>query len=130
MGRKSCRKVNTKCNVNKILNATNFNTNYYHVLTTFHKDYPTPVDLSQQGVLDTGCSRHALRHDAPSDDRQTTESTIVCGTPTGDTMHSNEEALLKHQGLPTAAREANHYDDLAYKSLVSVGQICDAGYRS
>ena len=45
-------------------------------------------------------------------------------------MHSNEEALLKHQGLPTAAREANHYDNLAYKSLVSVGKICDAGYRS
>ena len=43
-------------------------------------------------------------------------------------MLSNAHALLKHN-LPRDAREAHTYPDLTYSSLLSVGQLCDAGYR-
>ena len=43
-------------------------------------------------------------------------------------MLSSAHALLKHN-LPQNAREANTYPDLTYQSLISVGQLCDAGYR-
>ena len=43
-------------------------------------------------------------------------------------MLSNAHALLK-LNLPQHAREANTYPDLTYRSLISVGQLCDAGYR-
>ena len=93
---------------------------------------PSPsqyVDQFQDGVLDTGCSKHTLRIDAPTDERQPT-TPHFCGTPTGQLMDSNEKALLKHSTFPEPARESHLYNGLNYKSLLSVGQFCDAGYQA
>ena len=43
-------------------------------------------------------------------------------------MLSNTHALLKHN-LPTEAIEAHMYPSLTYRSLISVGQLCNAGYQ-
>ena len=43
-------------------------------------------------------------------------------------MLSNARALLKHN-LPRDARKAHTFPGLTYRSLISVGQLCDAGYR-
>ena len=91
---------------------------------------PSPyVDQLQDGVLDTGCLKHTLRTNAPTDERQPT-TPHFCGTPTGQVMDSNEKALLKHNTFPEPARVSHLYNDLNYKSLLSVGQFCDAGYQA
>ena len=52
------------------------------------------------------------------------------GTPTGATIKSSAAALLPTQNLPLEARKAHVYPGLRYKSLISVGQMCDAGYAA
>ena len=42
-------------------------------------------------------------------------------------MHSNSQALL-HHNLPLDAQKAYTYPALSYRSLISVGQLCDLGY--
>ena len=54
----------------------------------------------------------------------------MVGTPTGDIMESEASALLKNPHFPTAARQAHLYPKLAFKSLLSVGQLCDSGYAA
>ena len=86
---------------------------------------PTPHD---DAIVDSGASAHTLRDDAPVDDKMHEHLQKLVGTPNGATMLSNAHALLKHN-LPQPAREANTYPELTYRSLISVGQLCDAGYR-
>ena len=43
-------------------------------------------------------------------------------------MRSSSTAKLKHD-LPPSARQAHCYPGLTYRSLISVGQLCDAGYK-
>ena len=91
---------------------------------------PSPtINYDQEAVLDTGCSHHTLRADAPTNNREHADLQL-CGTPTGDTMVSSEKGLLPLQELPDDARTGHHYDELAYKSLYSIGQFCDAGYQA
>ena len=102
----------------------------YHNIACLTQPANTPIDETQRAVLDSGCSTHTLRDDAPSDDRQPTPITKLCGTPTGTTMSANDQALLPFNKLPKEARETHHYPDLKYKSLLLVGQFCDSGYRT
>ena len=43
-------------------------------------------------------------------------------------MRSSSTANLKND-LPSSARQAHYYPGLTYRSLISVGQLCNAGYR-
>ena len=45
-------------------------------------------------------------------------------------MHSTAAALLLNSNLPREARQAHIYPSLAYKSLLSVGQMCDSGFAA
>ena len=45
-------------------------------------------------------------------------------------MRSSASASLKQSNLPETVRKAHLYPDLAYKSLLSAGQFCDAGYAA
>ena len=45
-------------------------------------------------------------------------------------MSSSAKGLIPHKAFNDTTREAYHYSDLAYKSLYSVGQFCDAGYEA
>ena len=102
----------------------------YHNIACLTPPTTHPIDEDQQAVLDSGCSTHTLRDDTPSDERQPNPVTKLCGTPTGTTMSANDQALLPFNALPIEAREANHYPDLKYKSLLSAGQFCNSGYRT
>ena len=86
---------------------------------------PTPND---DAIVDSGCSYHTLRDDAPVASRTAAHHTKIVGTPTGDMMKSSTQAMTKHN-LPPEARKAHTYPGLTYQSLLSVGQICDTGYR-
>ena len=80
-------------------------------------------------LLDSGCSKHTLREVAHTATDVHNHVPQVCGTPTGATMLSSAKSLLDLPTLPQEARVAHKYPDLSYRSLLSVGQLCDAGYN-
>ena len=43
-------------------------------------------------------------------------------------MKSSASAMLKNQNIPNEAIKAHLYPDLKYKSLQSVGQLCNSGF--
>ena len=88
-----------------------------------------PDSLGPHAVVDSGCSTHAFRADAPVALRDSAAPTYTVGTPTGAPMRSSAAALTHHTTLPLAARHAHLFPDITYRSLLSVGQFCDAGYR-
>ena len=96
-------------------------------VNTTHSTYPQIKD--NDAIVDSGTTNHALRSDAPVDERTPADRPRHCGTPTGHTMASTEQGLIPHN-LPRPAREGHLYPDLTYRSLVSVGQICDSGYTT
>ena len=97
---------------------------------TCNTGHNTPFTQNQDAILDSGCSYHTLRQDAPSEHRKSAQNIQLCGTPTGNMMTASDFALIKHKDFPTKSRTAHHYPDLKYKSLLSVGQFCDSGYAT
>ena len=59
---------------------------------------PNPRDA----IIDSGCSFHTLREDAPVDDKTATHHVKLVGTPTGDVMRSSSTAKLKHNLPPSS----------------------------
>ena len=98
-----------------------------YICNTIHNTHLTP---NHDAILDSGCSYHTLRQDAPSEHRKTTQQVQICGTPTGNMMTASDTALIKHNDFPTKAITSHHYPDLKCKSLLSVGQFCDSGYST
>ena len=81
-------------------------------------------------MVDTGCSSNTLRHDALVQDINYNAPTQLVGTPTGATMQSTAAALLLNSTLPKEAQQAHIYPSLAYKLLLSVGQMCNSGFAA
>ena len=79
-------------------------------------------------IIDSGCSGNYLRPDAPVVTRDYTTPPVTAGTPNGSTITSSCSALLPNPHLPIIARKATIFPNLTYRSLLSVGQFCDAGY--
>ncbi len=86
--------------------------------------------FKHNAVIDTRCTANTLRSDAPVTNVDTTAPPQYVGTPTGGTMKSSAAALIVHPQLPENAQQAHVYPDLKYKSLLLVGQLCDAGYTA
>ena len=74
-------------------------TNYYNCLSVH--DPNNDIDTEQQGVLGTGCSNHALRSNAPTDEKSPVQVPHICGTPTGTPMPASHCCLLKYIFYPT-----------------------------
>ena len=79
-------------------------------------------------IIDSGCTNHFLRSDAPVVAKDDTSSPITAGTPNGATITSSCSALLADATTPLHARTAHLFPGLTNLSLLSVGQFCDAGY--
>ena len=94
-------------------------------VNTTHPKY-TPIK-NDDAIVDSGATNHVLLSSAPVDERAPANTPRYCGTPTGHTMTSTEQGLIPHN-LPRPAREGHLYPGLTYRSLVSVGQICDSNY--
>ena len=80
-----------------------------YICNTVHQ---THLTQNQDAILDSGCSYHTLRQDAPSEHRKSTQQIQLCGTPTGNMMTASDVALIKHNDFPKKARTAHHYPDL------------------
>ena len=88
-----------------------------------------PYSCGPYAVVNSGCSTHAFHADAPVTHRDISALVYTVGTPTGAPMRSSASALTHHSNMPLAARHAHLFPDISYRSLLSVGQFCDAGYR-
>jgi hypothetical protein len=77
-------------------------------------------------VADAGSTAHFFQ-DLPVQNRRISSSPIAIRNPNGSTVHSTHEGEIHIPGLPTSARTVHLVPDLKSHSLLSVGQLCDAG---
>lgn len=78
-------------------------------------------------IIDTGCTVHLCTPETHLVDRQVTTSPITITIPDGNTMTSTHEGHLDIPELPPAATLTHVVPELNSHSLVSMGQLCDAG---
>jgi hypothetical protein len=81
----------------------------------------------QLAIADTGSTTHFGTIDAPIINKRPTLNPIFIRNPNGAIMKSTHEAELDFPMLPPAARHIHIVPALASSSLVSMGQLCDAG---
>ena len=86
-----------------------------------------PGTLENTAIADTGCTSHFFMCSAPLLNKRATNNPIAISNPNGDIMYSSHEAELDILGLPLAARQVHIVPALASHSLMSMGQLCDAG---
>ena len=102
----------------------------YNNISCLTQSINNVIDKTQHAVLNSGCTTHTLQDDAPSEERQPTPEMKICGTPTRAMMSANDKALIPFHTLPKEATQSHHYPNIRYKSLLLVGQFCDARYRT
>jgi hypothetical protein len=78
-------------------------------------------------ILDSGTTGHFLTTTHPVCNKQVDNNPIAICNPNGQLMISSHTADLDLSCLPKAARQAHIVPDLTNQSLISIGQLCDAG---
>jgi hypothetical protein len=81
----------------------------------------------QLAIADTGSTAHFGTIDAPVINKRLSLNPISIRNPNGTIMTSTHEADLDLPMLPPAARRIHIVPELASASLISMGQLCDAG---
>jgi hypothetical protein len=86
----------------------------------------TPTTSSISAIADTGASSHYLC--TPYNTDGTTKSPILVSLPNGASLQStNKTCNLALPQLSQAAQDAHILPGLTHSSLVSIGELCDAG---
>jgi hypothetical protein len=88
---------------------------------------PTFTLPHQLAIADTGSTAHFGTIDAPVINKRLSLNPISIRTPNGTIMTLTHEADLDLPMLPPAARHIHIVPELASSSLISMGQLCDAG---
>jgi hypothetical protein len=78
-------------------------------------------------ILDSGCTVHICTPDTHVTHRQIATEPITITIPDGSTMTSTHEGHLDIPALPPAATHTHIVPELNTHSLISLGQLCDAG---
>lgn len=92
--------------------------------TTFNS--PSPPTFSTL-IADTGCSAHFCTPTHSLVNVQRTDVPVQIRIPDGTCMESTHHGELDIPALPVAARRAHIVPALTGQSLISIGQLCDAG---
>ena len=111
--------------------STNFISNLQFsskVLSTHEPELPK-IARPQIAAVESGCSPHTILSDAHVASKTHILAPKICGTPTGHKISSKMSAILDLSTMPKSAKEAHIYPNLQYLSLLSVGQLFDAGYE-
>jgi hypothetical protein len=77
-------------------------------------------------IADTGCTGHFLTQDPHETTTKSNEPTIVT-LPNGNKMHSHHKTHIQLPHINFAATEAHIFPTMTEHSLISIGQLCDAG---
>jgi len=87
-----------------------------------------PASTSTTSVVaDTGATGNFGTTDLPVINKRPTTKPIAIHTANGGIMYSTHEAELDFPDLPLAARHVHIVPALAEHTLISIGQLCDAG---
>jgi hypothetical protein len=78
-------------------------------------------------ILDTGCTTHLCTTDVKLINLQAATAPITIAQPDGSTMTSTHEGYLDIPNLPPSRTHAHVVPELNTHSLISIGQLCDAG---
>jgi len=78
-------------------------------------------------IADTGSTAHFGTTTLPVVNKQPATHPIAIHNPNGTIMYSTHTAELDIPHLPPAARQVHIVPDLASHTLLSIGQLCDAG---
>jgi hypothetical protein len=95
-----------------------------------YASFPTvghPPNEQSTAILDTGCTSHFCTDEMPLLNIREAEEPLTIRNPNGSTMIATQIANLDIPDLPEAATRVHIVPDLAHHSLISVGQLCDAG---
>lgn len=79
-------------------------------------------------IVDSGTTGTYLGIHCPTTEQHPTKNPISIKMPDGDKLTSTHEALINLPPLNRAARRAHIVPGLSHCNLLSVGQLCDAGY--
>ena len=91
---------------------------------------PTPIPLEENIaplIADTGSTANFGSIQTPVINKRPTLQPITVRNANGSLMHSTHEAELDFPNLPPAARHVHILPDLKNHTLISIGQLCDAG---
>ena len=86
-----------------------------------------PTGPSPSLIADTGTTGHFLSLNAPYVNKTPSKVPLKVALPDGSYMYSTHTAELSLPQIPTAARIAHLFPALGNTSLLSIGQLCDAG---
>ena len=91
---------------------------------------PTPIPIAENIaplIADTGSTANFGSLHSPVINKRLTKNPIAVRNANGSLMHSTHEAELDFPHLPPAARHVHILPDLQDHTLISIGQLCDAG---
>ena len=88
---------------------------------------PNSSCLSATLIANTGSTAHFCTIDTPVINQQVATQPITIRNPNGTIMTSTHTAELDLPNLPLRARQVHIVPALAQHSLISIGQLCDAG---
>lgn len=88
---------------------------------------PCPFPPDSRAIADSGSTAHFCTVTANVINKRLTSTPIGIANPNGTVMYSTHEAELDLPGLPLAARRVHIVPALTTDSLLSMGQLCDAG---
>jgi hypothetical protein len=84
---------------------------------------------NETALVDSGCNGHFLLSNAPCLHKKVTSNPLTVRFSNGQTMKSTHTAFLDIPELSKAASAAHMFPAMENNSLLSVGQLCDEGYR-
>ena len=89
------------------------------------------LDSSNDAVVDSGCTTHTFPADNTNLDLNPIPAKLAtnCHLPNGNIMTQSHISNLPIEDMPASAKLIKVYAEHAYKPLLSLGQLADAGYR-
>jgi hypothetical protein len=90
--------------------------------------YKKPV-AHKTAIMDSGCSSHYLKRVAYLINKWSAHIPIGVNLPDDTTLSSSATAELACPTFNLRARSVHIINDLTSHSLLSCGQMCDAGYK-
>ena len=86
------------------------------------------LNSHDSAIVNSRRSGNYLCADAPVVEKNYTSPLVAAGTPNGSTLTSSCSTLIPNPNLPSLVRQSTILLGLTYRSLLSIGQLCNAGY--
>ena len=80
-------------------------------------------------IVDSGTTKHYLCIDSPCKLEIQKRNGLKSTQPVGTKIQATEECELDMENIPKKSRKAHKFTTLAGNSLISVAQLCDAGFK-